>query len=115
MAELPAYLGGHGYFPAGLPRLQEAIAATYDARGLPTDPEQIMVTPGALSAAAIVAQALTGPGDRVLVETPIYPNATQAIRHGGARLDRQPGRPRGLGPAGGRPRRCGRPRRGWPT
>ena len=49
VAELPAYLGGHGYFPAGLPRLQEAIAATYDARGLPTDPEQIMVTPGALS------------------------------------------------------------------
>ena len=29
-AELPAYLGGHGYFPAGLPQLQEAIAATYD-------------------------------------------------------------------------------------
>ena len=24
---LPAYLGGHGYFPAGLPELQAAIAA----------------------------------------------------------------------------------------
>ncbi len=35
---LPAYLGGHGYFPAGLPELQSAIAALYDARGLPTDP-----------------------------------------------------------------------------
>jgi DNA-binding transcriptional MocR family regulator len=45
-AELPAYLGGHGYFPAGLPLLQQAIAATYDARGLPTDPDQVMVTPG---------------------------------------------------------------------
>src|SRR3954453_2409188 len=43
--DLPAYLGGHGYFPAGLPELQQAIAATYDARGLPTDPAQIMVTP----------------------------------------------------------------------
>ena len=25
-AELPAYLGGHGYFPAGLPQLQAAIS-----------------------------------------------------------------------------------------
>ena len=94
-AELPAYLGGHGYFPAGLPQLQQAIAATYDARGLPTAPEQIMVTPGALSAASIVAQAWTGPGDRVMVESPVYPNATQAIRHSGARLAAAPVDPDG--------------------
>jgi len=94
-ADLPAYLGGHGYFPAGLPRLQAAIAQTYDARGLPTRPEQIMVTPGALSAAAIVAQALTGPGDRVLVEDPVYPNAVQAIRQGGARVVPSPVDPDG--------------------
>lgn len=83
---LPAYLGGHGYFPAGLPELQAAIAALYDARGLPTDPAQIMVTPGALSGVSIVAQALTGRGDRVLVETPGYPNAAERIRGAGARL-----------------------------
>lgn len=94
-AELPAYLGGHGYFPAGLPQLQAAVAATYDARGLPTAPEQIMVTPGALSAASIVAQAFTGPGDRVLVESPVYPNATRAIRHSGARLAASPVDPGG--------------------
>src|SRR4051794_3194487 len=34
VAELPAYLGGHGYFPAGLPALQQAIARTYADRGL---------------------------------------------------------------------------------
>ena len=85
-AELPAYLGGHGYFPAGLPQLQAAIAASYDARGLPTDPAQIMVTPGALAATCVVAQAFSGPGQRVLVESPVYPNATEAIRHTGARL-----------------------------
>jgi DNA-binding transcriptional MocR family regulator len=94
-ADLPAYLGGHGYFPAGLPELQRAIAATYDARGLPTDAEQIMVTPGALSAASIVAQAFTSPGDRVLVESPVYPNATDALRHGGARLTPSPVDPEG--------------------
>ncbi|WP_104107182.1 PLP-dependent aminotransferase family protein [Nocardioides sp. 616] len=95
MQDLPAYLGGHGYFPSGLPVLQRAVAATYDARGLPTDPEQIIVTPGALSAAAIVAQSFTGPRDRVLVESPVYPNSTQAIRNAGARLHSAPVDPDG--------------------
>jgi DNA-binding transcriptional MocR family regulator len=90
VAELPAYLGGHGYFPAGLPALQERIAAGYAARGLPTDPDQILVTPGALSATAIVAQALTSPGDRLLVDSPVYPNATNALTSRGARLVTSP-------------------------
>jgi DNA-binding transcriptional MocR family regulator len=84
--ELPAYLGGPGYFPLGMPALQARIAAAYDARGLPTVPEQIMVTAGALAAASVVAQAFTAPGERVVVESPTYPNATQAVRHAGARL-----------------------------
>ena len=45
-----------------------------------------MVTAGALAGASIVAQAFTGPGDRVVVESPTYPNATAAIRHAGARV-----------------------------
>lgn len=92
---LPAYLGGHGYFPAGLPELQAAIARTYDERGLSTDPGQVMVTSGALAAAAIVARALAGPGDRVLVESPVYPNATEALRTSGARLAASPVDPDG--------------------
>lgn len=96
VAELPAYLAGHGYFPAGLPELQEQIAATYAARGLPTDPDQIIVTPGALSATAIVAQALTRPGDRVLVDSPVYPNATSALSSRGARLVTSPVDPDGF-------------------
>ncbi|TNM42809.1 PLP-dependent aminotransferase family protein [Nocardioides albidus] len=85
-ADLPAHLGGHGYFPAGMPDLQAAIAATYDARGLPTAPEQIIVTPGALAATAVVGRALAGPRERVLIESPTYPNAVQALRTGGGRL-----------------------------
>ena len=114
-AELPAYFGGHGYFPAGLPLLQAAIAATYDARGLPTDPDQIMVTPGALSAAAVVAQAFTGPGDRVLVESPVYPNATHAhpAQRRPARRARRSTRTAGTSTP--RARRCARPRRSSPT
>jgi DNA-binding transcriptional MocR family regulator len=84
--ELPAYLSGPGYFPLGVPALQARIAAAYEARGLPTAPEQVMVTAGALAAASIVAQAFTAPGERVVVESPTYPNATQAVRHAGARL-----------------------------
>lgn len=94
-AELPAYLSGHGYYPAGLPDLQQQIAATYDRRGLPTDPDQVLVTAGALSATAIVAQALTSPGDRVLVDDPVYPNATTALGHRGARLVAAPVDPDG--------------------
>src|SRR5689334_25045794 len=83
--DLPLYLGGHGYFPTGLPALQAAIAETYDVRGLPTDPDQVLVTPGALSALMVVAQGLVGARDRVLVESPGYANAHAALRRAGAR------------------------------
>lgn len=85
-ADLPAHLGGHGYFPAGLPELQALLADGYRQRGLPTAPEQIIVTAGALAATAIVAQALVSPGDRVLVDVPTYPNAADALHRSGARL-----------------------------
>lgn len=85
VADLPLYLGGTGYFPTGLPALQQAIAATYDARGLPTDPDQVLVVPGALSALMVVAQGLVRPGDRALMESPGYPNGHAALRRAGAR------------------------------
>ncbi len=83
---LPAYLSGHGYFPAGLPSLQARLAASFTRRGLPTTPEQVMVTSGALAAAAVAARATLRPGDRVVVETPGYPNAPQSFLAAGARL-----------------------------
>ena len=86
VAELPAYLAGHGYYPAGLPELQARIAEHYASRGLPTSPEQVMVTPGALAAAAVVAGALVARGDRVLVESPGYPNSERSFAASGARV-----------------------------
>jgi DNA-binding transcriptional MocR family regulator len=94
-AALPAHLGNHGYYPAGLPDLQAAIAASYDDRGLPTAPEQIIVTTGALAASAVVGAAMAGPQDRVLMESPTYPNAVQALRTGGGRLVTTPLDPSG--------------------
>jgi DNA-binding transcriptional MocR family regulator len=58
VADLPAYAATHGDFPAGLPVLREAIADRYTARGVPTMPEQIMVTTGAMGAIGAAARRL---------------------------------------------------------
>ncbi len=83
---LPGYLSGSGYDPVGIPVLRAAIADRYRARGLPTSPDQIMVTLGAQYAIALLARTLLGRGDRVLVESPSYPHAYEALRDAGGRL-----------------------------
>lgn len=85
-AELPRHLGGSGFDPVGIPELRAAIADRYAARGLPTEPEQIMVTLGAQHAIALLARVLIGRGDRALIEAPSYPHAYEALRAAGARL-----------------------------
>ena len=84
--ELPAYLGESGFDPVGLPVLRAAVADRYTARGLPTEPEQIMITLGAQHAIALLARTLLGRGDSALVESPSYPHAYEALRLTGARL-----------------------------
>lgn len=76
---LPAHLPHHGYEPVGLMVLREAVADRYTRRGLPTTPEQILVTHGAQHAWALMLRLLTGPGDRVVIDHPTYPNAIDAI------------------------------------
>lgn len=76
---LPGYLNQTGYDQQGLPVLREAIAARYCARGLPTTADEIMLVNGAVSGLALILRYLTGPGDRVVVETPTYPLAIAAI------------------------------------
>ncbi|WP_030203527.1 PLP-dependent aminotransferase family protein [Streptomyces sp. NRRL S-87] len=72
---------GHGYHPYGLPELREAVAERFTRRGLPTRPEQILVTAGAQQALVLALGLLCGAGDRVMVENPTYANALDAIRH----------------------------------
>ena len=83
--DLDALLGGHGYDLLGLPSLRTAIAARFTHRGLPTTPDQVLVTAGAQSAIGLVLAAFTHAGDRVLVEHPTYPNALDAVAARGAR------------------------------
>jgi DNA-binding transcriptional MocR family regulator len=66
--------------------LREALAERFTARGLPTSPDQVVVTSGALAGVAMTARALTSTGDRVLVESPTYPNAIATWRRSGTRL-----------------------------
>ncbi|MFD7919350.1 PLP-dependent aminotransferase family protein [Streptomyces sp. NPDC059740] len=86
MEELPPYAATHGDYPAGLPVLRQALADRYTARGVPTMPEQIMVTTGAMGAVAAICRLMTGPGERVAVDSPSYANILQLLRDAGARL-----------------------------
>lgn len=69
-----------GYHPYGLPDLRAMVAAHFTERGLATIPEQILITSGAQHAVSLALGLLCSPGDRVLVETPTYPNALEALR-----------------------------------
>ncbi|WKX73533.1 PLP-dependent aminotransferase family protein [Streptomyces sp. XD-27] len=86
LEELPPYAHTHGDYPAGLPALRQAIADRYTARGVPTMPEQIMVTTGGMGAVAATCGLFVRPGERVAVESPSYANVLQLMREAGVRL-----------------------------
>lgn len=99
LSRLGAYLPGTGYYPSGLPVLREIIADRYTRRGAPTDPDQILITSGALGGAAIAVRALLDvephesarlggarSSSRVLIESPTYPNAIATLEGAGAAL-----------------------------
>ncbi|MCH1867872.1 PLP-dependent aminotransferase family protein [Nocardioides sp. CFH 31398] len=83
---LPAHLGGTGYYPSGMAVLRQAVAEGYARRGLPTDPGQVVVVAGAQAGVALTARSLLGPGDRVVVESPTYPNAIATLARAGGRV-----------------------------
>ncbi|WP_432563359.1 MocR-like transcription factor YczR [Kineococcus sp. SYSU DK003] len=83
--DLAAHLPGDGYELLGVPVLRAAIAERYTRRGLPTAPEEVLVTLGAQHAVGLVGRTLTTAGDRVLVESPGYPHALDAVRAAGGR------------------------------
>ncbi|MER7411364.1 MocR-like transcription factor YczR [Streptomyces cacaoi] len=97
LGQLPPYTHTHGDYPAGLPVLRQAIADRYTAQGVPTMPQQIMVTTGAMGGVAALARLLAPAGERVAVEHPSYANVLQLLREAGARLVPVPMRD---GPAG---------------
>lgn len=85
-APLADYLNTDGYFPAGLPLLRQAIARQLTDDGVPTSPDEILVTAGAQQATWLVIRALVGAGDQVLVEEPTYRGALEILREHDSRV-----------------------------
>ncbi|MCV7434650.1 MocR-like transcription factor YczR [Mycolicibacterium bacteremicum] len=83
--DVTPYLAEVGHELSGVCALRTAVAERYTARGLPTDPTQIMITTGAQHAIGLILAAFTQPGDRVLVEQPTYHGALAAISAAGSR------------------------------
>src|SRR5690606_22630009 len=81
-----AVAGQLQYATQGLPELREMVAASYTARGLPTAPEQVLITSGAQQALGLVLQLYVRPDDPVAVESPTYHGALDALRVRQARV-----------------------------
>ncbi|MFD4561520.1 PLP-dependent aminotransferase family protein [Streptomyces sp. NPDC058469] len=82
----------------GEPVLRTALAARTSARGLPTGPDDLLVTTGSQQALSLLATALLEPGDVVLVESPCYLAALQVFAFAGARVVAVPGDGDGVDP-----------------
>ena len=85
-AEIRTLSQAPGYAPLGYPPLRRAIAAHLSQRGLPTVPEQVLITNGAQQAIHLAANLFVQPGDTVVVENPTYPGALDVLTAVGARL-----------------------------
>ncbi|WP_373297397.1 PLP-dependent aminotransferase family protein [Streptomyces nojiriensis] len=70
----------------GAPELREAVAARATGRGLPTGPDDVLITSGSQQALTLITATLIEPGDVVLVENPTYLAALQCFRLAGARV-----------------------------
>jgi DNA-binding transcriptional MocR family regulator len=81
---LPALLATYGYTVQGWLPLRAAIAARYTSMGLPTDPDEIIITAGAQQAIHLVVSSIVSPGGSVVVEDPTYPGILDVVRAGGA-------------------------------
>jgi DNA-binding transcriptional MocR family regulator len=83
---LPGLLVDAGTADAGLPRLRELIADRYTSEGLPTTPDQILVTTGAMASLILLAERLHDRGRPVVVESPTFPGALAALHRHRSRL-----------------------------
>ena len=83
----------HGYSTSrGIPGLRRALAAYYERRfGVDIDPEtEAVVTLGSKEGLANLAQAITAPGDTILVPNPSYPIHPYGFMIAGASVRHMP-------------------------
>ncbi|HVT67282.1 MAG TPA: PLP-dependent aminotransferase family protein [Trebonia sp.] len=75
-----------GLHPYGLPDLRAAVAwmlATF--HGVPTTPDQVLITSGAQQALDLLLRCEVAPGHPVVTEDPTYPGFIDALHRSGAR------------------------------
>ncbi|MQA12244.1 MAG: aminotransferase class I/II-fold pyridoxal phosphate-dependent enzyme [Pseudonocardiaceae bacterium] len=84
--DMTELLADPGYHPRGLPELREAIATYYTQQGLPTCPDEILVTTGAHQALVVVAEVYLRAPSRVVVEAPSWPACLDIFRAADAEL-----------------------------
>ena len=84
--------------PAGIPALRAKIAERTTAQGLPSTPEQIVVTAGAQQAITLTAELTVRPGDVVLTEEVTWPGLVDSVRRLGGRVHGVPMDDRGVIP-----------------
>ncbi|WP_353848493.1 PLP-dependent aminotransferase family protein [Acidovorax facilis] len=65
--------------PPGDERLRQQIALRYGLHGMAVDVEEIIITNGAMEALNLCLEAVTQPGDVVVVESPTFYAALQAL------------------------------------
>ncbi|MEL6117047.1 PLP-dependent aminotransferase family protein [Photobacterium sp. SP02] len=65
--------------PPGNDTLRAMIAQRYAAKGISIAPDEIVITAGALEALNLSLQAVTRPGDWVVVESPTFYGALQSL------------------------------------
>lgn len=98
-AEQASLLRDTLYHPFGLPALRRAIADECSRSGVPTTPQEVLVTNGAQQAIAVCAALCLQLGDAALVEDPTFFGALDICRKLGARVAPLPVGPRGVEPA----------------
>jgi aspartate/methionine/tyrosine aminotransferase len=70
----------------GMPELREAIASYVSRLHRPTGSDRVAVTNSGMSALMLATQLLIGPGDRVVVVTPLWPNLVEIPKILGANV-----------------------------
>ncbi len=63
----------------GFPPLREALAARLSTKGIPAEPEEVLITSGSQGVLDAIGKTLISPRDQIAVESPTYLGALQAF------------------------------------
>ncbi len=83
---LARWSNGNGYSPHGEEELRELVAQRLEGLGVPTTPDQVLITGGATQAILLASRLFLEPGAPAVIETPTYGGAIDIFHAAGARL-----------------------------